>query len=534
MPLEVLAQEGRLRLCDNGLNGTHSSAEALQCLQMVTGELDIPNLLSPYIFDTDEVPECDSLRRIVRDGVDVYIVEVSDDRQFSYNGICLQQNFVTRNLIQPHRGALLGWYREVCQSGAAEEATVLTALEKLERGGFRHDKAMAELLRGIRLDRHGVDEIAGAIRAMKAKVGGRWIIVSLFDVPGDDGAVMKDRRSLHAKLQEAAAQSGAEYFDPTVLIVEHGRSVALDGGGADIYEYAPAFYPTVGESLIKFVRGEKAAKKAGAKATPAATASATVAPAVLAQRVNDVLVQLHRRRLDELGTDPSGLYAHYKAVMERGALITPRETAVLDLVTSYLPAYEAYAVMRAGLGELALLLAASGRRTTAYEANGPRRLAIQAGAESLEACGLLAPGMLTIADTLTPAGPLEMRTLGVGLNVIGASDEAEAARLLATLAPFDALLVDLRLMFRIREDSAEQEGVAQSLGKLGFQKRRDYRPAALIWVGKDGVSPAPRIEPPSIAVSPWLSLPTESRPPRRIGWLARLIDVFGFGPDELV
>ena len=207
-------------------------------------------------------------------------------------------------------------------------------------------------------------------------------------------------------------------------------------------------------------------------------------PDELADRLNWELITLHRQRLNDLGVTESGLGPHYQGLMERETLVGLREERVLELVAWSLPAYDAYAVMRPGLGELVLLLAASGRRAIAFEPYATRRGAIEAGRAHLEAAGLLAPGLLTIVAGLTPCEPLEGRVLGVGLDVAHVHTEANAAPHVARLAGFEALLIDPRLFLRRRLERADQDMMVTQLEALGFIQRGDYPADFLSWFQK--------------------------------------------------
>lgn len=253
-PLFVLRDRGDLRIRAEGPTPTHTAAEALQSLAIVAGECVIPDYLHPLIFESEHRPAIDRLARTHREGIDVFLLEISDNRQFTYGDILLNQNFVSRHLVQPQRGALLNWYREISRGEFALEATVQAALANLREGGFRHDEQMAGLLRGIRLEQCDPREIAHTLEAMAARMGGRWIVVGPFATPGDEGDIMRRRRAFNEALSEAAARSDAVFYDPSRLLVQHGRAIALAGGGADIYEYAESFYPTVGQVLISLVR----------------------------------------------------------------------------------------------------------------------------------------------------------------------------------------------------------------------------------------------------------------------------------------
>ncbi len=481
-PLNALRDRGEMRLCDGGPCPTHSAAEALQTLRLVMGEITIPDAFAPYVFERENAPPTARLAQILSGGVDIFLLEACDDRQFSCDGVLFQENFVSRNLVQPYRGLLLGWYRDVCRGRPIDEDRVRSILDDLRAAGFRPDETMAGLLRGVRLRRVDAEEIGVTLDEMMVRGGGRWVVVGAITVPGQDGAIMHDRRVLNEKLAAVAGARGAAFYDPTELIEAFGRQTVLDADGANINEYAKPFHPVVGETLVSLARtGRPPARRPPLAAAAGRSAVAAKAPPPsLVDRLNHELVDLHRRRLEELGLEGSGLYAHYKSRLDQGCMIAPRERYAFDLIDAYLPPYDGYAVMRAGLGELAFLLAASGREVIAYEPSPTRRAAIEAGAARLRQAGLL-PGRLTTVGALTPTGRLNGRVLGVGLDVAQVRTEAAAAPHVENAGAFEALLIDLRCFITLREAFTDQMALAQTLKSMGFDARRDYPAEGLYW-----------------------------------------------------
>ena len=253
-PLFVLRSQGDIRICAWGMAAHHTATEALQTLEVITGERVIADHLSPLVFEMETTPSPGKLAPLVRQGVDVYVLEISSDRQFAIGDVCLQQNFVARGLIQAHGRAILPWYRVICRGHVPDEACVQLVLENLRQAGTDPTELLIELLRGVRLRSHTADDIALALQTAMAKVGGVWIVVGAAIVAADLGAVMQDRRALNAKVQEAAVRCGAIYYDPSEFLDRHGREAVLDEGGANIYEYARSFYPVVGETLVALAR----------------------------------------------------------------------------------------------------------------------------------------------------------------------------------------------------------------------------------------------------------------------------------------
>jgi hypothetical protein len=472
-PFWALQDLGELKVCDHGLSLTHGVDESRQALEAVLGLREIPAEFSPYIYGVVTPPESDRLRRTLGAGVDVFLLEVSAARQFSCGDVFLQQNFVSRELVQKHGAALQAWYRRIARAGKVEDAIVDDALEKLRAAGQADMPLFERLLRETRLGRTDAQAIERTLSAMMAMVPGRpWVVEGTMTTPGAGGALMEDRRALNADLRAACERCGALFFDPTELVEAYGPTVVFDDGGANVHEYNPDVYPTVGRALLDRVKAVYPVPEA--PAPPTATGSA--------ERLNAALIDLHRRRLAEMGTAASGLYAQYEQLLDRNLLIGPRDRAALALIDHYLPEYDSYAVMRAGLGEVAFLLAASGRHVVAHQPNSNRRKAIEAGLTHLQKLGLIETGMMSVSPELTPAAPAAGRVLGVGLDTSEFRDDAVAAPHLERAAKFTDLLIDPRLFLRLREGRAEQDDLLEALAERGFGVRREYFADGLTWL----------------------------------------------------
>jgi hypothetical protein len=473
IPFSTLKDLGELRICASRPGFTHSVGEARQALETVLGGRAIPVEFNRYIYGADEAPPIDRVQRALAGGVDAFLLEVCVGKQFSFEGVLLQQHFVDRELVRPHRGVLLAWYRRLAAAGEVEKAIVDTALDKLRKAGNADMPLFERLLRGVRLDRTNAHAIERTLLAMMAMAPGRWVVVGALTSPAADGAVMESRRALNADLREACERCGALFFDPSELVEAYGPAMVFADGGANIYEYNPDVYPTVGRAMLERV-------KAACPARNGPPAPRGAGP--LADRINAALVDLHRRRLAEMGSAASGLYAQYQQLLERNLLIGPRDRAALALIGRHMPEYDSYAVMRAGLGEVAFLLAASGRRVVAHETNVNRRSAIEVGLTHLETAGLIEPGMMSVAPELTPTQPVVGRVLGVGLDTSEFRDDGAAAPHLDRAALFTGLLIDPRLFLRPREELAEQDAVLAALADRGLGARREYLADNLTWL----------------------------------------------------
>jgi hypothetical protein len=164
-------------------------------------------------------------------------------------------------------------------------------------------------------------------------------------------------------------------------------------------------------------------------------------------------------------------------------LVGRRERNIVELIASSLPKYDSYSILRGGIGELALLVAATGRTASTYEPHPGRRAAIEAGIVHLEKVGLLRAGALSVVETDEPEFPSKGRTLGVGLDTIFIfdGDERAATAIMRRMRSLNALLIDLRSFLRLPEGPAEQDAAAGDLVSMGFKIRQDFPREALTW-----------------------------------------------------
>jgi hypothetical protein len=142
------------------------------------------------------------------------------------------------------------------------------ALVRLREGGFAFDH-MEELLRGVRLRRQSVEDIARDLQAMRQRLGGDCLLVGPFAIAGEVGALMTERRALMESLRAVADLCGAGTFDPSPLISHFGREAVLRGNGRDVYHYSSPFLPVVGATLVREMLKSVGGARAAARTPPA-------------------------------------------------------------------------------------------------------------------------------------------------------------------------------------------------------------------------------------------------------------------------
>lgn len=152
--------------------------EALQGLEIMMDETAIPSGLVPYIFVTGEyLPNPPGFRRSVSKGIDVVIAEIATSRQFYFDDIPLEEVLIGRELVRPFRSALGKWFRDISLTGVISHACLQSTMEKPREEGDQGAE-IADLLRGICLERLGAEQLTSGLQTIMAKAPGGQNIAS--------------------------------------------------------------------------------------------------------------------------------------------------------------------------------------------------------------------------------------------------------------------------------------------------------------------------------------------------------------------
>ena len=481
-PFETLADAGRaVRVWANPSSATHTFGEALQITRFTRGECDIPQVLRPLIFHPPEIAERTPVDKRILDSVDAVFVEISELRHISCESYYFQGNFFYREFVSKYGGPLLPWYRAFSLGQPIRDEIVLEAMQKLADRSADERVMIEKILRGTQLKIPDVDTVAAMLDGIMFDRTKRWILVSHFIVPELGGTQMKDRAKLIDVVRQAAARLGAAMFDPTVIIEERGRVAALASEGRDIYHYNRDIYEDVADSLLK----------AGGLLTDQQVSPVDTAPieprkssaAAATEWVNETLIQVHTKRLTTLGVDESGLYAHYKGLLDNRQIAGSTIAGLANLIASLLPRFDHYHVLRAGLGEIAFVLAALGLRAVGYDQNSRRFSAMYAGLEKFANDDLDMARRLTIGQVAIPDVPEQGRTFAIAHHLIGFKPEQQS-EVMAQLSAYDALLIDPRIFLYTRQTDQEKDAVLETVRAAGFTQIREFPRLGVVYCSK--------------------------------------------------
>lgn len=492
-PFEDLAASGTLvKVWANYAVAPHTFGEVDQILRYTRQERDISEPLIPFVFAQPHSlrPRTSTERRLL-DSADVFVIEISDLLQIRCGDTYFQSNAFWRSFNARFGTAVLPWYRALSLGQPVTESLIESVMGSLSHIGGDDRDLLARILRDTCFERVDVRRAEELIDQLRFNPSAKWLFVSHFMVPGLGGPLMEERRKLSATLQKAATARGAAMFDPSNLVAEYGADIALGLNGADISHYNPVFQAAVAEALLSVVDGsDDTSLRPGRVQNPAASL-----PERKRSELNRLLSALHQQRLAELGEEASGLYAHYRNLLQSGDLVGLRAARAAELITRHLPAFDRYDVPRAGLGETALLLSALGKRTNAFEGNGHRLAAIEAGAAHLRDQGLLADGLFSCRQSPPPTaernGANRDRCMVVATQLVLNGSEEERSAALATFECYDAVLCDPASLLPSDGTTDPTESTLARLKAHGFSIVREYPAIRLAYCARPTDRTAP-------------------------------------------
>lgn len=202
-----------------------------------------------------------------------------------------------------------------------------------------------------------------------------------------------------------------------------------------------------------------------------------------AKLVDDTLIPLHRQRVAEMGIDASGLSDYYGRLLHAGAIAAHPIGRIAEIAVGTLPALEGCHVLRAGLGELAFVLALMGVPTVACEANVLRFEALCAGYRALTAVAPNMGELLALNPEAMGDRPPGNRLLGVAYHLVGVA-LAEEDRVLDAISHYRALLIEPRTFLRLRPTPSDRAAALDLVRRRGFSLMREFPEAGVVFCAR--------------------------------------------------
>ena len=482
----------------SGTPGIYTFDEIFQLIALYRRQVELPDvikLLAGISPDFEPLPGAGTFEE-----VDVALVELNSPHELSYRGFSVNRGAVLTHVYNPLRDSseasarlAHAWYEKGVIGGNPDlQRTTAEQLITSLPPNLENPSLVADVLLGLTAGPTDIPKAMLRLRDLINKPMG--VIVYTFSYM-PDGRPIHWPKNFDERVTGAAKELGLPIMEPWRLVQQHGVKEALKG---DLRHYRDEFLPAMADAIVEFARRVTDAGVAGGGGTRPSPASTEecgrpLTGVAAAARVDSSLVPLHQRRVADLGVDGSGLFDHYKRLLDTERIAGSLGTGVLaQMIVQSLPRFDGYHVLRAGLGELAFVLATMGLRVQGCEPNGRRFGAVEAGLQSLAESAPEIADRISISRETIPAAPSGDRTLCVANHLIGfAADEEEGA--LAALSAYGALLIEPRIFLRSRPTIDEQEDVVHVLRQRGFTFTRHFPRLGIVYCAKPEAPPIPTV-----------------------------------------
>ena len=196
-----------------------------------------------------------------------------------------------------------------------------------------------------------------------------------------------------------------------------------------------------------------------------------VSPGVGPEFIRKISIEVLEERLNLLGVDRSGAYAHYKLLLDRGLPIPTYEIAIMEFVRERLSRLCSYHEIGSGLGTLTFILADAGFAAVGVERDQPRHLTSTAILQPLARqaphiesnCRLIgAPFPDAVADIDVSD------SLAILTDFVSTQTPEEFALLCRGLARYRYVLMDLKRFCIKRETREDQQQLVRQLAYYGL------------------------------------------------------------------
>lgn len=226
----------RLQLAQN-YGFTHTSAEALQQLRFMLGEIAFPDDVARLIRRAAP-PRAQGSRS--HDLADLYLVEISSAKVLTCRDHYVQLNYVYRYFADFFADKeRTRWFWTLASDSRAAELQQRLAADPAYN---RLDAVDRALLADLRQSETTPDSLERDVTGLIDRLGReRLVLVTHVNAQLSDGSVIATRSRLIDEVAACAARLGVRCFDPTPLMQLLGQAQAMERFGLDLTHFTDTF-----------------------------------------------------------------------------------------------------------------------------------------------------------------------------------------------------------------------------------------------------------------------------------------------------
>ena len=350
LPFQALGRRGRAWYQFAYFGGeppyTHTPAEHLQLLRILSGELVLPEALRPYVYLNPEWQTPRGFDDMMR-ATDAIVVELSSSNEYFAGPYALNFSRTSRMLISSAGLRSHPLMQAIAAGTPVPPQVTADALAIMQAKGIAIGDAERWLVSALWSRRIGPLDFRRFFWELRERYRKPVIAVG-FAIPNEsDAGQAERRRQLRADLR-AARVEGVHFYDPTVLLEEIPQAELFARAGTDTAHYALNRLDHVGERLLQVVMTGAARPAAQADPDGFGSFEETLDQAVMAWLVAGQSVQ--------------ELPKAWRPAAEQRRYLTVQQRLVLSTVLERVGKAEPLLHVELGFPSLPLFLAARGYR----------------------------------------------------------------------------------------------------------------------------------------------------------------------------
>ena len=223
------------------LGFTHSSAEAVQQLRFMKGEIEIPDELWPCVSNQDR----EKARHQEWKDSDIYVVELSSEKEFRVGQIYLQLNYLSNYFSGFFADReRKNTYRKMIERAEPEE--VAKYLDEVWSANAEQE-ADSNILRQIRCTRATEESLRADVKYLAGRLP-NVVFVTHVNAEDKTGKLVESRNRYIELVKLVARLEGCLVYDPTTSMREVGQEASLE---EDINHYTEDFKLRVVEDMFE-------------------------------------------------------------------------------------------------------------------------------------------------------------------------------------------------------------------------------------------------------------------------------------------
>jgi hypothetical protein len=252
-PLRRTRSSLGFRLADARYQGfIHTSAEALQALRFIRGEIAYPEKLLPLIARSPDLPELTAPADLQQP--DAYVIELSSAKHVHIGEYSIQLNYTHRYFQDffNDRERDKKFYRMAQADRLAERREWL----ETEPSFAKLSEENRELLASIEMEELDGDAMRADLAAILERTGDTPVLIQTHvDANDPAGNPLPRRQDVIETVTEVAHELGLPLLDPSPAMHAMGQMLAMEKGGRDLTHFTPRFADQLGRIIVnQYVR----------------------------------------------------------------------------------------------------------------------------------------------------------------------------------------------------------------------------------------------------------------------------------------